>query len=67
MYIFKKSFEQLDEMAEQGSSNAALLMQYFTFSIIKLTVFGMQHVKDVNLFTHIEEFNYFKGGLKQMN
>lgn len=41
MFIFKKNFEQLDEMAERLISKEQLLRQYFTFTIVKLTIFGM--------------------------
>ena len=63
MYIFKKSYEQIDEMAEKMVSKEKLLREYFTFTIIKMTVFGMQHVKRVNLLDSIEEYLQFQGGL----
>lgn len=53
-YIFKKTDDELDILRSQGKLNEEqMIKMYFKFSVLSLTIFGMCHIKDVDLLSGI--------------
>ena len=49
-YLFKKTDEDMDIRYNQGKLKEEELVElYFKFSVVCLTVFGMCHIKDIDL------------------
>jgi ABC-type tungstate transport system permease subunit len=46
----------LEDYREMGYSDEALKREFLTVNIFKLTIFGMQHIKTINLMTNILEY-----------
>lgn len=43
-------------MSEKNSSDFDVFMEYFTFTIVKMTIFGMKVVKTFNVYNKMKSF-----------
>ena len=43
-------------MSEKNASDFDVFMEYFTFTIVKMTIFGMKVVKTFNVYNKMKSF-----------
>lgn len=64
-YIFKKQESFMHNKDKDLASDQNLINMRMTFSVMMLTVYGMVHLKNINIYKRIQE--YFGNNNKQRN